>query len=222
MVIVEAYKKALTNWRDFQGRSSRADYWYAVLANFILVVAFEAAITVLALLLGVISDKLANIVNGLNSVITTGYSLVVLVPFIALAVRRMHDIGKPGWYVALCYLGTCCCGIGAVALIIFMVMPSSDGSTTYNSGNGLGNLFNGLNGNGNGVNQNQQYNNQQNPQYSNQQYNGQQNVQYGQQQNYNQQYQNNQQYNGQQNPYGGLGANPNQQYNNGYNNPNQK
>lgn len=75
------YLKVLKNFKNFDGRASRQEYWMFVLFNVIvsLVLSFIGA------MIGF--PSLANI-----------YSLVVLIPSIAVAVRRMHDIGKSGWY----------------------------------------------------------------------------------------------------------------------------
>ena len=63
---------------NFKGRSSRSEYWWGYLFN-----------TLLSLVLPVIP-----VIGGL-------LSLVMLVPGIAISVRRMHDIGKSGWYLLM-------------------------------------------------------------------------------------------------------------------------
>ena len=81
---MQYYLKALQNYAVFSGRSTRADYWYFVLFNLI----FSIVVGVIA---GVIKlPFLANI-----------YSLAILIPGIAVGVRRMHDVGKSGWYLLI-------------------------------------------------------------------------------------------------------------------------
>ena len=63
---------------NFKGRSSRSEYWWGYLFN-----------TLLSLVLPVIP-----MIGGV-------LSLVMLVPGIAISVRRMHDIGKSGWYLLM-------------------------------------------------------------------------------------------------------------------------
>lgn len=75
------YTKVLKDYVKFDGRARRAEYWYFVLFNIIISIAI-------------------NVVAGMVRlpILGTIYSLAVLVPSIAVAIRRMHDVGKSGWY----------------------------------------------------------------------------------------------------------------------------
>lgn len=85
--MIEWYKKVVfENYANFDGRARRKEYWMFFLANFIISFA-------LGFIFGLISPSLALIGNV--------YSLAVLVPSIAVAIRRMHDIGKSGWYILI-------------------------------------------------------------------------------------------------------------------------
>ncbi|MFY7943579.1 MAG: DUF805 domain-containing protein [Crocinitomicaceae bacterium] len=78
------YLKVLQNYANFNGRARRKEYWMFVLFNFI-------ASFVLGFIGGLLDfTLLANL-----------YSLAVLLPSIAVAVRRMHDVGKSGWFVLI-------------------------------------------------------------------------------------------------------------------------
>ena len=78
------YLKVLQNYANFNGRARRKEYWMFVLFNFI-------ASFILVFIGGLLEfPLLANL-----------YSLAVLLPSIAVAVRRMHDVGKSGWYVLI-------------------------------------------------------------------------------------------------------------------------
>lgn len=74
------YFKVLKNYVNFSGRARRSEYWYFFLFNVIIS-------TVLSFL-------------GLTS-INLIYSLAVLLPGIAVAIRRMHDVNKSGWFVLI-------------------------------------------------------------------------------------------------------------------------
>ena len=78
------YLKVLQNYATFKGRASRSEYWYFVLFNviFSIVLGFVSGIVDLPILY-------------------TIYSLVLLIPSIAVAVRRMHDVGKSGWFILI-------------------------------------------------------------------------------------------------------------------------
>ena len=78
------YLKALQNYATFKGRASRSEYWYFVLFNIIF-----------SIVLGFVSG----IVD--LPILYTIYSVVLLIPSIAVAVRRMHDVGKSGWFILI-------------------------------------------------------------------------------------------------------------------------
>ncbi|MFV0627207.1 MAG: DUF805 domain-containing protein [Alphaproteobacteria bacterium] len=85
--MIEAYKKAiLSNYANFKGRSSVGDYWWFFLANTIISTLFNIVDSVMYSALGL---------AFLGSI----YSLAVLVPGIAAGVRRLHDMGKCGWWL---------------------------------------------------------------------------------------------------------------------------
>jgi len=78
------YLKVLKQYADFNGRARRSEYWYFALFN--VLISFG---------IGIISGFLNLPFLG------TLYSLAVLIPGIAVAVRRMHDVGKSGWFVLI-------------------------------------------------------------------------------------------------------------------------
>lgn len=89
--MIEWYKKVVfENYANFEGRARRKEYWMFFLAN--IIISFVLGF-VLGLVFALISPSLAPLVNI--------YSLAVLVPSIAVAIRRMHDIGKSGWYILI-------------------------------------------------------------------------------------------------------------------------
>ncbi len=75
------YITVLQKYSVFNGRARRSEYWYFILFNFIISITLG--------ILGVITEM---------PVLQIIYSLVVVIPSIAVAVRRMHDVGKSGWY----------------------------------------------------------------------------------------------------------------------------
>ncbi len=79
-----AVQICLTKYVDFTGRARRSEYWYFFLFN--VLVSSIASVMDEALP----GDMLANVTT-----------LVFLMPSIGVAVRRMHDIGKSGWFVLI-------------------------------------------------------------------------------------------------------------------------
>jgi uncharacterized membrane protein YhaH (DUF805 family) len=78
------YLKVLQNYANFNGRARRAEYWYFFLFN-------------------MIASIIVGFIGGLMDFEALGniYSLAVLLPSIAVGVRRMHDVGKSGWYLLI-------------------------------------------------------------------------------------------------------------------------
>lgn len=88
---VSATKKVLSNYVNFNGRATRSEYWFFVLAMFI--------IYSLIFIIDTIAIVGKNQFLALVSVFLNLLSLGLLLPSLAVAVRRLHDIGKSGWYI---------------------------------------------------------------------------------------------------------------------------
>lgn len=186
--MIKAYFNMLRGWKDFSGRATRGDFWWAYLAN-ILVGAVIGAVTGLFVgILAIISEDLAAIGSILVGGIATLYGLIIIVPFIALTVRRFHDIDKSGWWYLICLALSGCCGIGGILFIIFMCKDGTPGTNNFGP-DPKGRA--GMNPMNNNTQFNGQYNNV-NGQLNNQNMYNQQNMYNGQQQN---------QYNGQNNQF---------------------
>ena len=55
------------------------------------------------------------------------YSLAIFLPTLALSVRRLHDIGKSGWWMLLSFVPI----IGPLVLLIFWILPSKESDNPY-------------------------------------------------------------------------------------------
>lgn len=111
------YTYALKNYAKFTGRARRREYWMFFLINFVI-----------AFLLGMV-DGLLGTFNAEAQVglLGTLYSLFVLIPSIALSVRRLHDIGRTGWWLLIAFIPF----IGAIVLLIFFVLDSREEGSKY-------------------------------------------------------------------------------------------
>jgi len=111
------YLSVLKKYAEFSGRSQRAEYWYFVLFN--IIIAF-----VLGFIDGIIGtfDPVSGygLISGL-------YTLAVLIPGIAVGVRRLHDVGKSGWMLLIGLIPL----IGFIWLIILMVTDSNPVNNKY-------------------------------------------------------------------------------------------
>lgn len=131
--IFTAYKAMFTKFFDFRSRSGRGEYWYAYLANFIIVAMFTAALLLIdyaaAANLMPSGDVREGYVLAFNIVnyISLVYSLVVLIPQLALIVRRLHDTNRSAVYVALLFAAP----VGTFVLVAFLVMRGTRGANRY-------------------------------------------------------------------------------------------
>ncbi len=109
------YLKVLKQYADFRGRARRTEYWMFVLFNLI----FSIAAYIVDLILGTVFDG-----NGLFHAL---YSLIVLIPSIAVSVRRLHDTGRSGWWLLIGLIPI----IGWIVLIVFFLLDSQPGTNEY-------------------------------------------------------------------------------------------
>ena len=109
MTFVEAVKACLSKYADFSGRARRSEYWYWVL----YVIAVDIVTTVL--------DKAI----GTSFLYYLG-AVALLVPSIAVGVRRMHDLGKSGWYLLIGL-------IPLVGWVIVIVWAATEGQPETNA-----------------------------------------------------------------------------------------
>ena len=129
------YISALKQYANFSGRSTRSEYWYFVLFNVIF--------AIVAMFL----DKLFGTTFSINTIGGTSrlpygyfyllYLLVVLIPSLAVAVRRLHDVGKSGWFFLICFIPI----IGSIWLLVLMCTDSISGANQYGiNPKGIGNF----------------------------------------------------------------------------------
>lgn len=118
--MIEWYKKVVfQNYANFNGRARRSEYWYFLLMNMI------CAITAM-IIDNVIGIKIEPLPYGY---IYLAYVLAVFFPGLAVAVRRLHDIGKSGWYLLISFIPV----IGAIWLIVLFCKEGDPGANDYGS-----------------------------------------------------------------------------------------
>lgn len=87
MNFIDAVKSVLTKYADFNGRARRSEYWWFFL--------FHVIINIITTFI----DE--SVSPGGVGMIGLVVSLALLVPSIAVAIRRMHDVGKSGWFILI-------------------------------------------------------------------------------------------------------------------------
>ena len=111
------YLEALKKYAVFSGRSRRMEFWYFVLFNLIVYI----VLSLIDALLGTY-----NIVQGVG-LLSGIYGLAVLIPTLALWVRRLHDIDRTGWWIFINLIPL----IGTIVLLVFALTPGTPGSNRY-------------------------------------------------------------------------------------------
>ena len=105
------YLQVLKKYAVFSGRAQRSEYWMFFLVN--VIISF-----VLIFIEGLV---------GSPGIVGMVYSLAVLVPGIAVTIRRMHDTDRSGWWLLISLVPV----IGAIVLLVFMVQDSNPGENQY-------------------------------------------------------------------------------------------
>ncbi|MFZ2171181.1 MAG: DUF805 domain-containing protein [Methylococcaceae bacterium] len=111
------YLEVLKKYAVFDGRARRKEYWYFTLFNFLaffIVTFIDSAIGSFNYEVGI------GLFGGI-------YSLAVLIPAIAVSVRRLHDTNRSGWWLLIELIPV----IGAIVLLIFLVQDSQQGDNQY-------------------------------------------------------------------------------------------
>lgn len=113
MSFVEAIKSVLSKYVTFSGRARRSEFWWWYLAMIIL-----------SVILYVITGKGE---SDMGNLVSTIVALAVFLPNLAVAIRRLHDIGKCGWWVLINLVPL----VGWIILLIFYVRDSEPGTNQY-------------------------------------------------------------------------------------------
>ncbi len=109
MGLIDAVATGFNKYVTFTGRAARSEFWYWTLFNILVAI-------------------VAGLVDGLFGLgfISTITSLALLLPSIAVAVRRLHDIDRTGWWVLIALTG-----IGAIVLIVFDCIKGTAGPNRF-------------------------------------------------------------------------------------------
>lgn len=103
----DCYIKFWKNYTNFSGRARRSEYWYVVLANVLV--------------------SLVSMVPYVGPVIGGLYTIAVLVPTLALMVRRLHDLGKDWYYIFFALIPLA----GQIILLVWFCTDSQVGTNEF-------------------------------------------------------------------------------------------
>tara|TARA_X000000368_G_scaffold390223_1_gene353263 strand:+ start:171 stop:542 length:372 start_codon:yes stop_codon:yes gene_type:complete len=112
MNMKEAIVSVLTNWNNFSGRACRSEFWYFVLAAFLV----SMAISIIEIATGMVDIESAEM--GILSLI---FTLLLFVPSLSVTARRLQDRGWSGWWQLL-YLTI----VGFLVIIVLNILPAKE------------------------------------------------------------------------------------------------
>ena len=133
--MINAYKNFFKNYAEFTGRSTRPDFWWVWLGNLILSIPFWIIyfyIVYLSTVMDSVSDSASEaifMVFGLVAIIYAVFYLAILVPTLALSVRRLRDAGFHWAFIFLRFAP-----MGGIALLILFAMPTKETEVVNYSG----------------------------------------------------------------------------------------
>ncbi len=104
------FTRVFSQYTDFTGRDSREQYWMFILFYMIIYIGLTVVDSILT--------------GGLLGML---FSLALLIPSIAIATRRLHDIGKSGWWQIIVLIPL----IGLIVLIVWLATPGVKEANQY-------------------------------------------------------------------------------------------
>ena len=109
------YSICLSKFADFSGRARRREYWTFALVN--------CLIALLLLILGLAFGE----DSPASNILVTIFYLIMLIPNLSVSVRRLHDIGKSGWWLFIGLVPL----VGSLLLLVWSFMDSEEGENQY-------------------------------------------------------------------------------------------
>jgi uncharacterized membrane protein YhaH (DUF805 family) len=111
------YLAVLKNYAGFSGRARRMEYWMFWLISLLITIALSIVD---------VMGGMSNPMTGLG-VLSGVYSLAVLIPSLAVAVRRLHDTDRSGWWLLIGLIPL----LGLIVLLVFLLMDGTPGDNKY-------------------------------------------------------------------------------------------
>ena len=112
MTFSESISTCLSKYATFSGRAARSEFWWFALFT---------------LIVNVVSNMIQAIVGDWFAFVGLLVALALLLPSIAVAVRRLHDLDKSGWWYLLVFVPL----IGFLVLLYFFVQRGTEGQNQY-------------------------------------------------------------------------------------------
>ncbi len=121
MDFATAVKTCFSKYATFTGRARRAEYWWFFLFNFLMNIALNIVDA------AVFGFGRGPMHDGGVQVLPALYALAILLPSLAVGVRRLHDLGRSGWWLLIWLIPL----IGWIILIWWFATKGEDGPNDY-------------------------------------------------------------------------------------------
>ena len=118
--MIEAYKKFWKGYVDFEGRSTRSDYWFVYLVNVLITFAYFLLQAVFGGLVAVTESSFLAVISLILLLIFFAYGIAAFLPTIALTVRRLRDAGYNWPYIFVTFIPF----VGWIILIVLLCKPT--------------------------------------------------------------------------------------------------
>ncbi len=117
MSFTQAVRSVLTQYVGFGGRARRSEYWWYAL--------FSVLVGIVAVILdNALGTDFESTGNGLISLLL---NLALFLPSLAVAVRRLHDTDRSGWWLLIALIPL----VGAIVLLVFFCQDSTPGQNRF-------------------------------------------------------------------------------------------
>jgi uncharacterized membrane protein YhaH (DUF805 family) len=110
--VITSYVEVIRRYADFHGRAGRPEYWWFLLANFIVY-------AILAIL--------ASAAGAFFSVVLVLYAIAVFLPSLGVSIRRLHDTNRSGWWLLIGLIPL----VGSIVLLIFYASAGDPRANRY-------------------------------------------------------------------------------------------
>ena len=118
--MIEAYKKFWKGYVDFEGRSTRSDYWFVYLVNVLITFAYFLLQAVFGGLVAVTESSFLAVISFIILFIFFAFGIAAILPGIAVTVRRLRDAGYNWPYIFVAFIPF----VGWIILIVLLCKPT--------------------------------------------------------------------------------------------------
>ncbi|WP_175057293.1 DUF805 domain-containing protein [Streptococcus salivarius] len=118
--MIEAYKKFWKGYVDFEGRSTRSDYWFVYLVNVLITFAYFLLQAVFGGLVAVTESSFLAVISLILLLIFFAFGVAAILPGLAVTVRRLRDAGYNWPYIFVTFIPF----VGPIIFIVLLCKPT--------------------------------------------------------------------------------------------------